>query len=259
MADHSKMRLGKRAPRIDSRTLMLAKYMKDLPPPPESVDYTKGLTSFGMMMNDSLGDCTIAGCGHAIQIWTANQGSESTVADSDVLAAYEAWDGYNPADPSTDQGGVEIDVLNDWRQNGLAGHKLLAYADPDPGNQVHVKQAIELFGGVYIGLQLPLTAQNQDVWDVVSESFFGKLKSLIIPEYSPSDPGSWGGHCVFVPQYDANGLTCITWGALKRMTWAFWAKYCDESHALLSPEWVNNRQTGFDLVSLQADLQSVAG
>lgn len=258
MADHSMMKLGKRAPRIDSRTLMLAKYMKDLPTPPVSVDYTKGITSFGMMMNDSLGDCTIAGCGHAIQIWTANQGTEATVPDSDILAAYEAWDGYNPADPSTDQGGVEIDVLNNWRTNGLSGHQLLAYADPDPGDQNHVKSAINLFGGLYIGLALPLTAQNQDVWDVVEGSLLDKLKGFFMHD-SPSDPGSWGGHCVFVPAYDANGLTCITWGQLKKMTWAFWGKYCDESHALLSPDWVSNRQTGFDLVTLQADLAAVAG
>jgi len=31
-------------------------------------DWTKGITEWGMMMNDTLGDCTIAGVGHAVQV-----------------------------------------------------------------------------------------------------------------------------------------------------------------------------------------------
>ena len=104
-----------------------------------------------------------------------------------------------------------------------------------------MKQAIALFGGLYIGLSLPLSAQTQDVWDV---------------DTSPNGKrGSWGGHCVFVPDYDATGLTCITWGAPKKMTWPFWGTYCDEAHALLSPNW--KAPAGFDLAALQADLASV--
>jgi hypothetical protein len=51
-------------------------------------------------------------------------------------------------------------------------------------------------------------------------------------------PGSWGGHCVFVPKYDAQGFTCITWGQPKTMTLAFWKKYCDEAHTLLGQDWL---------------------
>jgi hypothetical protein len=196
-----------------------------------------------MMLNDTLGDCTIAGVGHAIQVWTLAKGNEVTVADSTVLQYYEQWDGYNPNNPSSDQGGVELDVLNDWRQQGSADHPLLAYADPDPQDSLHVQQAIWLFGGLYIGLQLPTSAQTQDVWDVGS---------------GPNgEPGSWGGHCVFVPDYDADTLTCITWGQLKKMTWGFWGTYCDEAHALLSTDW--KPQAGFDIAALQADLSTVTG
>jgi hypothetical protein len=233
----------------------MARYLKDLPPPPESVDWTKGITEWGMMLNDNLGDCTIAACGHAIQVWTVNLGSQVTIPDSDILKAYEDWDGYNPSDPNTDQGGVEIDVLNSWRKQGLSAHTLLAYADPDPGDIVHVKQAINLFGGVYIGIGLPLTAQNQDIWDVVKMNWFKKL----FRRSDPSEPNSWGGHAVFVPAYNSTGPICITWGQLKQMTWAFWQKYCDESHALLSPDWISTKSpSGFDLATLQTDLQSVA-
>lgn len=247
MVDHTKMKLGRRAIRHDPRTLQLARYMKALPPPPPAVDWTKGITAFGMMLNDALGDCTIAGCGHAVQIWTANLGAEITVPDPTVEQFYEEWDGYNPADPSTDQGGVELDVLNSWRQGGFAGHILTGFADPHPANLEAVRQAIELFGGVYIGLSLPLSAQNQAVWAVTE------------PTDPAAAPGSWGGHCVFVPKYDQNGFTCITWGGLQVMTKAFWLEYCDEAHALLSKDWLGAKGSpqGFNLAQLQADLQSV--
>jgi hypothetical protein len=238
------MKLGKKPRRYDRRTLRLARYLTPaLPPPPPGVTNSEGVTNWGMMLNDTLGDCTIAGVGHAIQVWTLAKGNEVTVSDSTVLLYYEQWDGYNPNNPASDQGGVELDVLNDWRQspNGLDGHQLLAFADPDPQDTLHVQQAIRLFGGLYAGLQLPISAQTQDVWDVAS---------------GPNgQPGSWGGHCVFISDYAADTLTCITWGELKKMTWGFWGTYCDEAHALLSTDW--QPLAGFDMAALQADLSKV--
>lgn len=244
MADHSRMKLGKKPRRYDRRTLRLARYLTPaLPPPPPSVTNSQGITNWGMMLNDNLGDCTIAGVAHAIQVWTLSQGNEATVPDSTVLQYYEQWDGYDPNNPDSDEGGVELDVLNDWRQQGFSGHPLLAFADPDPQDTLHVQQAIALFGGLYIGLSLPISAQTQDVWDV---------------DTSPNgQPGSWGGHCVFVPDYDSDSLTCITWGAPKKMTWGFWGTYCDEAHALLSPDW--QPPAGFDMAALQTDLAVVVG
>lgn len=241
------MKLGRKAIKTDSRTLRLARYMTEaLPPAPVSVDWTKGQTNWGMMLNDRLGCCTIAGSAHAIQVWTAELGSEVTLSDNDVLTAYEVWDGYNPNDPSTDQGGIELDVLTDWQKQGFANHKLLAFASINPANLSEVHTAINLFGGVYIGVSLPITAQSQDIWDVTSLSGDG-------------EPGSWGGHCVYVPKYDQNGLTCITWGAPKTMTNAFWNAYVDESYALLGADWIGVKGSplGFDLASLQADLSQI--
>ena len=242
------LKLGKRRPKLEpGRRLMLGKYLTPaLPPPPPSLNWADGVTNFGMMLNDSLGDCTIAGCGHAIQIASLNSDNEITVADSDILAAYEAWCGYDPNNPDSDQGGVEVDVLNNWRKSGLAGHTLTAYADPSPGDPMHVKQAVMLFGGVYIGLGLPLTAQNQDIWDVVPDAGDGS-----------DAPYSWGGHCVYCVGYDANYITCITWSQLLKMTWAFWAKYCDESHALLMGD--AKPPAGVDVATWQADLAAVTG
>ena len=121
--DHSHLKLGKRPRRHDVRTLMMARYLTGaLPAAPARVDYTHGIADWGMMLNDQLGCCTIAAVGHAVQTWTANAiGRELTVPDSAILATYEKWDGYNPTDPSTDLGGVELDVLKAWRQQGFDG------------------------------------------------------------------------------------------------------------------------------------------
>lgn len=109
MADHSKMKLGRKAIRTDSRTLALGDYLTPaIPPPPPTADWTKGIASWGMMLNDNLSDCTIAGCGHAVQVWTANTASMVTVPDATVEKYYEQWDGYVPSNPSTDRGGIEL-------------------------------------------------------------------------------------------------------------------------------------------------------
>jgi hypothetical protein len=245
VADHSQMRLGRKAIKTDSRTLMLAKYITNaLPPAPPAQDWTKGIQSWGMMHNDTLGDCTIAAVAHAVQVFSANSSAEITVPDTQVLHYYEQWDGYKPGDPSTDHGGVELDVLTNWQKSEFNKHKLIAFADPAFANIEEIRQTITLFGGVYIGLSLPLTAQTQTIWDVVPGGG------------ANAKPGSWGGHAVFVPAYDANGFTCVTWGQLKTMTVAFWNEYVDEAHALLSQDWLTAKGSpqGFNLAELQSDL-----
>ncbi len=248
MADHSQMKLGRKAIKTDSRTLALSDYLTpSIPPPPPTTDWTKGITSWGMMLNDNLSDCTIAGAAHAVQVWTANTGSMVTLPDSTVQTYYEQWDGYVAGNPGTDRGGIELDVLNDWQKQGFAGNSLFAFADPKVSNLVEIRQSIALFGGVYIGLSLPITAQSQDVWDVVPT---GGAKAK---------KGSWGGHAVFVPKYDQDGFTCITWGQLKTMTLAFWKKYCDEAHTLFAQDWITAKgaPSGFDQAQLQSDLKAI--
>ena len=224
------VRTGRKAIKTDSRTLKLGNYLTSaLPDPPASVDWTKKITApWGMMLNDQLGDCTIAGCGHAIQTWTSNFGSEQTISDDDVKAAYSKWDGYVDGDSSTDNGGIELDVLKRWKNDGLVGHNILAFADPNVFNLNEIRQAIHLFGGVYIGVALPITAQSQTVWDVVDNGG------------DNAAAGSWGGHCVYVNKYDEKGFSCVTWGSLMYMTTAFWLKYVDEAHAILGKDWVEN-------------------
>lgn len=241
------LRLGRKAIKTDSRTLKMAAYVtSQLPPAPVSRDWTKGVTLWGQFLNDKLGCCTIAGVAHAVQVFSLNASTGVAITDDEILCYYERWDGYNPVDPSTDQGGVELDVLTKWQKSEFAGHQLIAFATVSLSNLEHVKQAINIFGGVYIGISLPTSAQGQTVWDVDNTA--------------AGAPNSWGGHCVFVPAYDENGLTCITWGSQQKMTWNFWSKYVDEAYALISPDFIaasGLAPNGFDLAQLHTDLSQI--
>ncbi len=154
--DPRKLKLGKSAARHDPRTLLLAAYVTpSLPNPPASFDLTSKVKSWGMMDNDQIGDCTCAAAGHMIMEWTANAGKKMvTPTDKQIVSAYSAITGYNPTTGANDNGAVEIDVLNFWRQSGIAGHKIGAYMALEPANHIHIMDSVFLFEGCYIGLQL---------------------------------------------------------------------------------------------------------
>jgi hypothetical protein len=251
--DPHKLKLGKQAARHDPRTLLLASYMTPaLPAPPASCDLTAKVgANWGMMANDQIGDCTCAAAGHLIMEWTANAKKKMvTPADKQIIAAYSAITGYNPVTGANDNGAQEIDVLNYWRQTGIANDKIGAYVALEPANHTHVMDAVYMFEGCYIGLALPTSAQaqtqNHQPWSVPPGGPTGDGK-----------PGSWGGHAVPVVAYDVRGLTVVTWGALQVMTWSFWEAYCDEAYAIISNDYLTGKKAtpaGFSLQQLREDL-----
>ena len=63
--------------------------------------------------------------------WTANAAQKLlTPSDQQIVSAGSAITGYNTATGANDNGAVEIDVLNYWRQTGIAEHKIGASAVP---------------------------------------------------------------------------------------------------------------------------------
>lgn len=243
------MKLGKLAAVHDPRVPMLATYRTPaLPSPPSAIDWSKGNTQYGMMLNDKEGDCTCAAIGHAIQTWTINSsGKMLTVPDDMIQTAYSAISGYDPKTGSNDNGAVILDVLKYWQAKPIDSQPLNGFVAVNPGDVNAVKDAIWLFGGIYIGVLLPMSAQTQSIWS-----------QLPGPLTGDNEPGSWGGHAIYVVAYDERYLTCITWGVLMKMTWQWFHTYCDEAYALLSTSWVNNvaksqAPSGFDYATLLAD------
>ncbi|HEX3640639.1 MAG TPA: hypothetical protein VHV10_05060 [Ktedonobacteraceae bacterium] len=244
------MKLGKLPTKHDHRTLQLANYLRPeaLPPIPAQKDWSPKVSTWNMLANDRLGCCTISSSAHMEEAWTANASTEIIPSDSDIIKAYSDVSGYNPQTGANDNGAYCLDVLNYWRHTGIAGRKIDSYVALEPTNHTHIKAAVYLFGGVYIGLALPISAESQAIWAVPSGGPHGR-----------GAPGSWGGHCCNVVAWDSHYLTVVTWGALKKMTWSFWGQYCDESYGVLSLDFFANgvAPNAINWAALQQDLHAL--
>jgi len=231
-----------------------------LPPPPAEVNYTQGMPSnLGMMLNDTLGDCTCAAVHHALQVWSfnANNGTMDTEPDSDVEKLYVQACGYKPAQGGEGPGGNEQHVLKYLLKTGAptgptgaTRHKIAAFVEVDPRNTDDVKRTIADCGVAYIGFNVPqyivpTTGQPPAVWDVQTTN------AAIV-----------GGHAVVLAGYDPTGARVISWGQYYTMTWAFFAKYVDETYAIADPSWVSAKGTtpaGLTLAELETQMKALAG
>ena len=246
---------GKLPARHDERTLSYEKYITPakLPPVPETLHWEQKLPAdWGMMGNYNFSDCTVASAGHLVMSWTGNAaGKPKVIPEKEIIAAYSAITGFNPVTHTNDNGAGLLEVLNYWRKTGIGNDKIEAFVALEHGNHAQLKEAVFLFGGCYIGLQLPDTATvAQKVWTVPTMGTEGAGK-----------PNPDNGHAVPVLGYDDRFLYIITWGKVKLMTWKFFETYCDEAYALLSPDWFNKKgkaPQGFNLPLLEKDLQRVS-
>jgi hypothetical protein len=246
-------KLGKKVPRLDSRTLRLAKYIKKLSPPPVEVSWITKLAAaeaLPMYLNDELGDCVAAAAGHMEQQWNFYAAHPYQPTDQEILTSYEIVGGYAPGNPSTDNGMDMLSYLNWWRSSGLGGHKIGAFLAVNWLDLNEVRIAIQLFGSVYQGVQLPVTAQGETAWTVSQGGIYS----------SNGQPGSWGGHCIPLVASSAITHTCVTWGSTLKMSHNFLEDYGDEAYAVLSQDWINSTGSapnGFDYAQLQTDLSQL--
>ncbi|MCA1682782.1 MAG: hypothetical protein LC685_02110 [Actinobacteria bacterium] len=242
-------KLGRLPTVHDPRTLRFAAYTTKVPKPPAEVHRSHNEFAWPMFDNDRIGDCTIAAAAHMLEGWAFATGAKKpTITQSQVVTAYTAVSGYNPKTGANDNGAVELDVLRYWHRTGIAGRKIGAFASVDPRNANEIRQSVWLFGGVYLGIALPTSAQTQKIWDTPATGLQGD-----------GAPGSWGGHAVPVVSYDANRLAVITWGAVQLMTWRFFGAYVDEAYAILSTDLLKGGKSpeGFSLSQLQSDLSAL--
>lgn len=258
-----KFYLGKHKKLVDARTLKFEDYVPTktlvkkitnlftkkptLPTAPTVFNGEDGISadSWTMMGNDTVGDCTCAAAGHLEMLWTKMGGAETIPTTAQILAAYEAISGYNPDNQNTDVGAACLTVLNYWKNTGIAGNKISAFVEV-PITTEYIKDALYIFNGIYIGVDLPLSAESQlsngKPWTVVSGN--------------QGRAGGWGGHCVPIVAYDKTYLYCVTWGTIQAMTWGFLKKYCDEAYCAIDSSYFSNGKTieGFNLTQLQTDL-----
>ena len=231
--------------------LQLADYLDAVPAPPEKVYWEyKVKGEWEEEGNDTVGDCTCACIAHMIMLATAHTGTMVVPTVAEVLSVYSAVTGYIPGDPSPDNGANIADILNYWQQTGMTVggvvHKIVAWAQIDSTNQTEVEQALWLFGGVDLGIEVFQSMEDQtnagQAWD------------------NPTG-ADLGGHSIPIFGYGSEGCTCVTWGALQQMGWACFQKICSEAYVVITQDWINQLSgktySGFDLAQLQSDLAAL--
>lgn len=242
------LRFGKRPPVRDYRTFMLKDYLKDdVPIPPaelnvlnrvyQNIDPDDPTLLFPMMDNDKLGNCTIVAMAHGDTVWTSLIGKKSIYPQDLINKIYFHLTG------GIDSGLAMLGVLEYFRKNSVMGEKIYAYVSLNSHNHTHVKQAIMLFGGIFLGFQ-------------VQEKCLEEFRDRI-----PWQPGTLmnAGHAVFATGYDSNGVNMLTWGDTQWGTWEWWDECVDEAYVILAPEASNPLfAPGFDFAKLKKDLISVA-
>jgi hypothetical protein len=241
-------RFGKHPPRDDYRTLRFKNYlMAGIAPPPAAYNalttvYQKLNTNdpaklFPMDGNDTVGDCTIAALAHATTVYCGLVGKQNIMSKAVILKAYYHLTG------GPDTGLNELDVLNYWQSHKVATEEILAYVKIDPKNHTHLQQAMQMFGGVYLGFHV----QQNCLQD--------------FNNHVPWTPGPLlnEGHAVYAVGYDANAVTVLTWGSTQQGNWAWWDECVDEAYAILPPQAKTpGFAPGFNFAQLQADLNDVA-
>ena len=254
------MKFGRIGVKTDYRTLRLSEYITpSLEAPPSAFSSIERIAAavgdsdvtnlFPMDYNDTLGCCTIAGWAHMVTLFEGMVGRGLIPAADDVKRTYLALSG------GEDTGLFCLDVMKYVQTNAvLGGDKTLGYVSINPKNHTHVKQAIKLFGGVYLGFQ---------------------VQGGAIPDFEARRPWDAAmnmtneGHCVAACAYDDNAsgyadkgglLTVLTWGNIQQATWAWWDECVDEVYAILPAEASDSAfAPGIDFATLNGDLIAVRG
>ena len=223
---------------------------KPIPIPPVGVALPEAKGGWPMALNDTYGDCTIAGALHVDQAGAIVTDQEWTYCgDADVEQTYFGLTG------GEDTGLQLPSVLRPWYSPGIFGSgKSFAsggYASLNVKNTTLVKQSIWIFGNAYIAVNLPMPAQQQfrtdgsGVWDLTG---------------TDADEQIEGGHCVAPVGYTAEGVIAITWGSWVLITWKWWNTYVVGAYAVIPPAFVERGgdARGFNLPAIDSFVQQLA-
>ena len=247
------LKLGKTEARPEAVKFKLTDFVNisALPPIPKNFGHENLIApkAWGMLGNDSYGDCVFAGAAHETLLWNLEAGKNIPFDSKSVLSDYTAVTGFNPKKPDTDNGTDMKTAAEYRRKTGIVDvhgnrHKIKAYLSITAGNIQEHLAAAYLFSSIGIGIQFPASAMEQfnkgKIWSVVKGS---RIE---------------GGHYVCIVAKRKN-IEVVTWGSIQGMTTGFFRKYNDESIAYVTEEnLINNKSPeGFDCQKLIDCLNSL--
>ena len=244
-----KYKLGLKPVETQPRVKLCDYYTSDLPTVdslPQQFGHANAIKP-QMFMNDQLGDCAIAGSIEEVRLANALRGVTVNFTDETAVQNYSAITGYNPADPSSDQG-TDVHQLFDYRKTtGIVDadgnyHKVVAYAGLTPGDFDELLVALSLFDMVGIGIEVP---------DYCEAQFESRQPWHLL--HGPHRIE--GGHYISVcGATDRNTAQLYTWGAVGGITRPFYAKFNTVAVVALTEELFADGSAGVDFARLAKDL-----
>jgi hypothetical protein len=255
------VKLGKLAPKRHLKLPALGDYLDKATTwpavPAQGWEFAVKPSDWGLLGNDIWGDCTCAGACHLAQAQSTNAGSPLHGTTDQALALYTAVTGFDPnAGPSgnnpTDNGAACTDVLNYWQKTGIeltdangktVLNKIVGYAALDVTSVAQMKYAAYIFGGAYLGINLPQQCEDEtDNWNFAS--------GLPIA----------GGHCIVQVGEGSAGGKIVSWGMVIPFSNQFALSYEDEAYCVISESWLNQQgksPSGLDLDGLLAAMKTI--
>ena len=247
---------GKLPPKRNLKTIALGDFLDktaSLPAvPAEGWETAVDPSAWGMLSNDTVGDCAEAGICHLVQAQSANAGNPLHATADQALALYSAVTGYNLNDPNSDQGTVLSELLAYIQKNGfemtdstgkVVTVEVVGFATLDITSIAQMRYATYFLGGTYLGINCPEECeQDTSNWD-----------------FAPDLPIA-GGHCIPRVGEGAAGGQIVSWGMTIPFSNGFWTAYGEEGWVVLTKNWLNAQgksPSGLDLDALVAAMAAV--
>lgn len=204
-----------------------------LPDPVYPIDVSGGLTEWGMLGNDQVGDCGEAGIRH-IEMSTAAcaKAKVPSFTTAQALSEYRAYTG------GPDTGVVLADFLMWLYKKG----RILAFAPVDHHAKKLVDSALQAFRGLYCGVSL---TDNAD-------ELFSEHKP-----WAAGHPDPREGHCIAKVKATARQDVWVTWGALQASSQGWTTGCLDEVWAVITTE--DSALSPAQLAQLRADIDAAGG
>jgi hypothetical protein len=216
-----------------------------LPRPPAMVS-VPAITDWGMDMNDTLGDCGVAGINHGFMAAAADTAEKESFPTDQQVGEY-----YMTYTNNQDVGVVLSAFLAYVKQKGFYGHTVSAYAPVATQDLPTFMFAGDAYDFAYTGIS-------------VSQGMMTKVQETAPPWiWDTNDVMSGpvvGGHCVPIVAYDSTYLYAVTWGSPIAISYPAWAFCADEAWAVISGELTAKGADGhgINLAALQADLSRLS-
>jgi hypothetical protein len=205
--------------------------------------------NWGDYGNLKLNNCTFVTAAYLLMIWKSYKedriyrpGVKQIVNDYSKLIK-DNRKGGKSINTLLNEGGKPIEaikVLKHWRKKGIDGHKIVAFAkltfNHKKDQKEELKRAVYLYGGCYIGINIPRSVEKQ--WQQ-------NKKWTIVPGLPRGDARRklWFSHALLVTGYNEKELRVVTFGKEEIMTWAFYEKYVDEAYAVFDENFLKARKT----------------